>query len=79
MNAMGMYPELGYQMREVRLLEGDKLVFMTDGFYAHLSEEEILHHLNRKALDAQDRLNSLLKLSNSHGNLDNQTAMILEF
>jgi serine/threonine protein phosphatase PrpC len=43
------------------------------------SEEEILHHLNRNAPDAQERLNSLLKLSNSHGNTDNITAMILEF
>ena len=52
---------------------------MTDGLYAHLSEEEILHHLNRSAPDAQERLYSLLKLSNAHGNVDNQTAMILEF
>jgi serine/threonine protein phosphatase PrpC len=79
MNAIGMYPELGYQMREVRLLEGDKILLMTDGLYAFLSEEEILHHLNRNAPDAKERLNSLLKLSNAHGNLDNQTAMILEF
>jgi len=79
MNALGMYPEIGYQMREVRLLEGDKVLMMTDGLYAHLSEDEILHHLNRNAPDAQERLNSLLKLSNSHGNVDNQTAMILEF
>jgi serine/threonine protein phosphatase PrpC len=79
MTALGMYPELNYQMREVRLLTGDKVLLMTDGMYAHVSEEEILHHLNRSALDAHERLNSLLKLSNSHGNLDNQTAMILEF
>jgi serine/threonine protein phosphatase PrpC len=79
MAALGMYPEMGYQIREVRLLEGDKILMMTDGLYAYLSEEEILHHLNRKAPDAQERLNSLLKLSNSHGNTDNITAMILEF
>ena len=79
MNAMGMYPELGYQMREVRLMEGDKILLMTDGLFGSISEKEILHHLNRSASDAQERVNSLLKLSNSHGNLDNQTAMILEF
>jgi serine/threonine protein phosphatase PrpC len=79
MSAIGMYPEMTYQMREVRLLDGDKLVFMTDGLYGSVSEEEILHHLNRHAPDSQDRINSLLKLSNSHGNIDNQTAMILEF
>lgn len=79
MTALGMYPELGYQMREVRIIEGDKILMMTDGIYAHLSEEEILHHLNKPSSDSQQRLNSLLKLSNSHGNVDNQTAVILEF
>lgn len=79
MSAFGMYPELTYQMREVRLAEGDKIVLLTDGVYAYLSEEEILYNLNRSAPDAQERVNSLLKLSNSRGNLDNQTAVILEF
>jgi PPM family protein phosphatase len=79
MSAFGMYPELNYQMREVRLVEGDKIVLLTDGVFALLNEEELSYNLNRGAADAQERLNSLLKLSNSHGNLDNQTAMILEF
>lgn len=79
MSAVGMYPELGHQMREVRLAEGDKLLLLTDGVYAHLSDEEVLYALSRSQPDAQERVNSLLKLSNSRGNLDNQTAMILEF
>jgi serine/threonine protein phosphatase PrpC len=79
LNAIGMYPELGAQVREVRLAEGDRIVIMTDGVYAHLSHEELLHAMNRNAPDLQERLNSLLKLSNSRGNTDNQTAMILEF
>ena len=79
MNAIGMYPELGQQMREIRLAPGDKVLFLTDGVYAQLSEDEILYTLNKAAPDAQERVNSLLKLSNARGNTDNQTAMILEF
>lgn len=79
MTAFGMYPELGQQMREVRLSEGDKLLLLTDGVYGNLNEEELLYTMNKSSPSAQDRVNSLLKLSNSHGNLDNQTAMILEF
>lgn len=79
MNALGMYPELGHQMREVRLAPGDKVLLLTDGVYAEISEEEILYALNRGAPDAHERVNNLLKLSNSRGNTDNQTAMILEF
>lgn len=79
MTALGMYPEIGHQIREVRLAEGDKVVLLTDGVYAHLNEDELLYALNKAAPDVNERLNSLLKLSNSRGNTDNQTAMILEF
>lgn len=79
MNAIGMYPELGHQLREVRLAEGDKVILLSDGVYGHLSEDELLYALNKSAPDANERINSLLKLSNSRGNTDNQTAMILEF
>ncbi len=79
MNAIGMYPELGQTLREVRLMEGDKILFLTDGIYPHLTDDELLYVMNKNAPDAQERVNSLLKLSNSRGNLDNQTAMILEF
>ena len=79
MNAIGMYPELGHQMREIRLAEGDKVILLTDGVYAQLNEDELLYTLNKAAPDANERVNSLLKLSNSRGNTDNQTAMILEF
>jgi serine/threonine protein phosphatase PrpC len=74
-----MYPELGQQVREIRISEGDKLVLLTDGVYAQISDEELLYSLNRSSGDANERINNLLKLSNSRGNTDNQTAMILEF
>jgi serine/threonine protein phosphatase PrpC len=79
MSAIGMYPDVGFQMKEVRLADGDKLVLLTDGAYAHITEDELHYHLNRQAADAQERVNGILKLSNTRGNLDNQTAMILEF
>ncbi len=79
MNALGMYPEMGHQLREVRLAEGDKIVLLTDGIYAQVNEDELLYTLNKASPDANERVNSLLKLSNSRGNTDNQTAVILEF
>lgn len=79
MSALGMYPELGQQLKEVRLAEGDKILILSDGVYGPLEDEEILYVMNKSAPDSQERINSLLKLSNDRGNLDNQTAMILEF
>lgn len=79
LNALGMYPEMGHQLREVRLAEGDKILLLTDGVYSQVNDEEILYLLNKVTPDTNERINSLLKLSNSRGNTDNQTAMILEF
>lgn len=79
MSAFGMYPELNYQLREVRLAENDKILLLSDGAFGPLTEDEILYTLNRSARDSQERVNSLLKLSNTRGNLDNQTALLLEF
>lgn len=79
LSALGMYPELTYQMKEIRLVEGDKILLLTDGVFAPIEDEEILYHLSRPALDSAERLNSLLKLSNTKGNVDNQAALLLEF
>jgi PPM family protein phosphatase len=79
MNALGMYPEIGFQVKEVRLAESDKVLILSDGVYPFLNEEELHYALNQSNLDAQEIVNNLLKLSNARGNLDNQTAMILEF
>jgi serine/threonine protein phosphatase PrpC len=79
LTAIGMYDDLGFQVREVKLSDGDKIILLTDGVYVHISEEELLYHLNKSVTDGGERINSLLKLSNSRGNTDNQTAMILEF
>ncbi|MGE3610801.1 MAG: PP2C family serine/threonine-protein phosphatase [Bacteriovoracaceae bacterium] len=78
-NALGMYPEMGHTLKEVRLNEGDKVLMLTDGVFSDLNEDEILYAMNRSAMDAQERINDLLKLSSSRGNTDNQTAMLLEF
>jgi len=79
MSAMGMYHEIGFQLKEIRLAPMDKIILLTDGVFSHVSEQEIQHVLSSQFPDDKERINSLLKLSNSRGNLDNQTVMILEF
>lgn len=79
LNAFGMYPELTYQLKEIRLAPKDKILLMSDGVYANLSQEEISYALSTNFPDDHERINSLLNMSNNRGNLDNQTAMILEF
>jgi len=79
MSAFGLYPDLGFQVREVRISKGDKVLLLTDGAFSRIEEEELSYSLSKQAIDSQERINNLLNLSNTRGNLDNQTAMILEF
>ncbi len=78
-SAIGMYPDVNYQLKEVRVSDGDQVILMTDGVYGYVSEEELAYTMTSAAPDLAFRVNSLLKLSNSRGNTDNQTIMILEF
>jgi len=75
----GFFPELSWHMREVRVQEGDVFLFLTEGVAPWLTLQEIGHALSRSNEEGQHRLNGLLKLSNSRGNMANQTGMILEF
>ncbi len=76
--AFGFFPELSWNVREVRVQEGDQFIFLSEGVAPWLSVQEIAHGVSRSE-DPHQRLNGLLKLSNSRGNTANQTGMILEF
>jgi len=79
LGAIGFFPELSWSIREVRVQEGDSFVFVTDGVAGWVTPQEVGHAISRTTTDNHQRLNALLKLSNSRGNWGNQTAMILEF
>jgi PPM family protein phosphatase len=79
LSGIGLFPDLYYQVREVRVFQGDKFLFLTDGVYSHLKTSKITHELSQNQLDVKLKLNSLFKEANLCGNLDNQTAMVLEF
>ncbi|MEI8347124.1 MAG: hypothetical protein WCG27_06640, partial [Pseudomonadota bacterium] len=77
-NALGLFEDLSLQMREVRLLEGDLILFMTDGAYSRIRSEEIRHFL-QKETNLTERIDQIFHLSNERGNWDNQTALALQF
>lgn len=79
MSAIGLYEELEYQIKEVKIADKDKFILLTDGIYHFISDQELSHAFNNSKETHQQVINDLLKLSNARGNKDNQTAMILEF
>lgn len=79
LSGFGLFPELHYQVNEVRVIKGDKLILMTDGVYGRLTQDEIHAAISKYTLNIKTKIHELFHLSNNRGNLDNQTCMILEF
>lgn len=77
--AFGLYPDLYYQLKEIRLQEEDYIVFMTDGVYARLDSSEIASVVINPKLDNKSKIRELFRLANSRGNLDNQTVFLCEY
>lgn len=79
LSGFGLFPDLYYQIKELRIFNDDKVIFMTDGVYARILEDELKDIINRNNIDNKEKINELCQLANSRGNLDNQTIMILDF
>lgn len=79
LSGFGLFPDLYYQVKEIRVFEGDVVISLTDGVYSKILEEELRDILSRRGTSAKLKIKELFKLANERGNLDNQTAMILEF
>lgn len=78
-SGFGLYPDLSYQIKEVRIKEMDTIVLLTDGIYARLDHSEILGIMINPKLDNKSKIREAMKLANTRGNLDNQTAFIMEY
>lgn len=78
-NAFGLYPDLNYQVKEIRLKKGDKYLFLTDGVYSKIRDEELKDIFSNENISTQKRIDETFELSNSRGNLDNQSCLLLEY
>ena len=68
-----------FQVKEVKLREGDVLIFLTDGIYSRIKEEELKFIIEKNFDREIELLKGLTKLSNERGNLDNQSGLVLQF
>lgn len=78
MSGFGLYDKLVYELREAKIFENDRYLFLTDGSYARLIVEDIKYILDKNTSDSE-KLKSLFEMSNQRGNLDNQSALLLNF
>ena len=79
LSGFGLFPDLHYQVRELRICEGDKILLVTDGVYGRVDEEELTAVISKPTINIKSKIQELFQLANSRGNIDNQSCMILEY
>lgn len=79
MSGVGLFEDLHYQVKELKIAPGDMVVLMTDGVYARLEENEIKYTVEKNLDSELDIIKELFSLANDRGNLDNQSALVLQF
>ncbi len=79
MSGIGLFDDLHYQVRELKISAGDLVILLTDGIYARLEENEIKYTIEKNLESELEIIKELMKLANERGNLDNQSALLLQF
>ena len=79
MSGIGLFEDLHYNVRELKITEGDVVIMLTDGCYSRLNMEEIKNTVETNLASELDIIKELFRISNDRGNLDNQSAIILQF
>jgi len=78
-SGLGLFEDLRFQYKEMKLKPGQQICFFSDGASAKLSLSEMAALLSQKEGDEYARIEEVFKFSNNQGNQDNQTGMILVF
>lgn len=79
LSGIGLYENLEFKIKEVRLQKHDTIISLTDGVYGKLDKQEILGKSLLQDANPKIKIRELFQLANSKGNVDNQSAIILEY
>lgn len=79
MSGIGLFEDLHFSVREIKLASGDLVILTTDGANSRLKLEEIKYIVDKNYQNELDLIKNLFSLSNERGNLDNQSAVVLQF
>lgn len=79
-SAIGMYYQLDYIVKELKIQNGDRILLASDGAIDRLDTHQIQRILlNCNNDNLMNGVSSLFTSNNSSGNKDNQSAIILEY
>jgi serine/threonine protein phosphatase PrpC len=79
MSGIGLFEDLHYSVRELKLRLGDTVILLSDGAYSRLNIEELKYMIEKFRDEEGKLLKEIFAMSNERGNLDNQSGLILQF
>lgn len=79
LSGIGLFEDLHFSVREVKLTAGDIIVLLTDGACSRLLLDEVKYIVEKNNQNELELIKKLFTLSNERGNLDNQSGIVLQF
>ena len=79
LSGLGLFEDLHMEVKELKLLEDDLLILMTDGAYSRINNEELKYIIEKQDTILAKKIDEVFELSNTRGNLDNQSCIFLQF
>ena len=76
--AIGMEKNIEIELNEIEVNSGDLFLICSDGLTGMLSDEEILHIIQKKKSNIQKCAEELVKAAKSNGGHDNITVILAE-
>ena len=78
-SGLGLFEDFHFEVCEIKVLEKDFFALLSDGVYSRLEQGEIASVLKKTDSPNWQKAKELFDLANSRGNLDNQSALFLQF
>ena len=79
LSGMGLFEDLQMEVKELKLIEDDMVILMTDGAYSRINNEELKSIIEGHESNLAKKIDEVFTLSNTRGNLDNQSCIFLQF
>jgi serine/threonine protein phosphatase PrpC len=79
MSGIGLFDYLDLKVMEVKPRDEDLLVLVSDGVHAYVDDHELCSMINSRTTNLTQKIDNLMNLANSRGNLDNQSTVLLHF
>lgn len=77
-NALGLYEHVQFNLKDIKVNQGEKVLILSDGIHSSFSPSE-LQVIAVESTSNEDLLNNLIGISNSRGNKDNLSGILLNF